>query len=184
MAKKALLILAQGFEEIEAIACIDILRRAGLQVTLAGLNDIRIEGSRGITIISDKRLDEVSNNFDACILPGGMPGAKNLFESQKVISVLNKMNQEKKLIAAICASPAIILAPLGIINNKTATCYPGMQNNFNSSTAYKKDKVIIDENIITSRGPGTALDFALKIVEYLEGKAISEKVKKDIIYDA
>ena len=184
MAKKALLILALGFEEIEAIACIDILRRADLQVTLAGLNGTRVESSRGVTITSDKRLNEVNDDFDACILPGGMPGAKNLSESQKVTSILNKMNQEKKLIAAICASPAIILAPLGIIDNKTATCYPGMQNNFNSSTTYKKDKVVIDENIITSRGPGTALDFALKIVEYLEGKAISEKVKKDIIYDA
>lgn len=182
MPKKALIILAQGFEEIEAVTCIDILRRGNIEVTAAGLGDIKIKASRGTNILADKKLDEVNADFDACILPGGMPGAKNLFESQKVTSILNKMNEEKKLIAAICAAPAVVLAPLGILNDKTATCFPGMEDGFNSSTICKKDNVVVDGNIITSRGAATALDFALKIVEYLEGKEICEKIKESILY--
>src|SRR4030042_6658581 len=103
MPKKVLAILAQGFEETEAVTAIDILRRAGIDVTIAGLNDLKVKGSRGISIIADKKLERRDTDFDACILPGGMPGAANLASSKKVQSILKILNQKGKIIAAICA---------------------------------------------------------------------------------
>jgi len=181
MPKKALIILAEGFEEIEAAACIDILRRAAIEVTVAGLNSIMVKGCRGLVITADKELDKAGFDFDACVLPGGGLGARNLAQSSKVNSLLNKMNKEQKIIAAICASPAVVLAPLGILDNKSATCFKGMQDSFNSSTVYKEDGVVIDKNIITSQGPATAVKFALKITEVLMGEEVRDKVKEDIL---
>ncbi|MFO8052879.1 MAG: DJ-1/PfpI family protein, partial [Candidatus Omnitrophota bacterium] len=123
-------------------------------------------------------LDETSFESDACILPGGMPGAENLAKSESVKKLLLCLNNQEKTIAAICASPAVVLAPLGILDNKTATCYPGMEKSFSNSTIYKNQKVVIDKNIITSQGPATALKFALEIVEQLAGKEIANKVAR------
>lgn len=181
MRKRALIILADGFEEIEAITVIDILRRANIEVITAGINDIKVQGSHGIIVIADKTLPAIKGDFDACVLPGGMPGAKNLSSSAKVNSLIKQMDKGGKIIAAICASPAIVLAPLGVLQNKTATCYPGMQERFLQGTIYKKEAVVIDGHIITSRGPGTALLFALAIVEKLSGKETSKKVEKDVL---
>ncbi len=184
MRKKALIILADGFEEIEAITAIDILRRAGIEVITTGINDIKVQGSHGITVIADTTLPSIKDDFDACILPGGMPGATNLASSEKVNSILTEMNKNGKIIAAICAAPAIVLAPLGILQNKTATCFPDMQENFSRKTIYKEEAVIIDGNIITSRGPGTALLFALAIVEKLSGKETCRELKKAVLSGA
>lgn len=181
MQKRALIILADGFEEIEAITVIDILRRAGIEVITAGINNIKVQGSHGITVIADKKLAGIKGDFDACALPGGMPGAANLASSENVNSLIKQMHKNGKIIAAICASPAIVLAPLGILQNKTAVCYPGMQENFSRETIYKEEAVVIDGNIITSRGPATALLFALAIVEKLSGKETSEKIKKAVL---
>lgn len=177
MRKKALIILANGFEEIEAITVIDILRRAGIEVITAGINDTKVQGSHGITVIADKTLPAIKGDFDACVLPGGMPGAANLASSENVKSFIKQMDKNGKIIAAICASPAIVLAPIGILRNKTATCYPGMQEKFGNETIYKEETVVIDGNIITSRGPGTALPFSLAILEKLSGKEAGEKMK-------
>ena len=177
MAKKAIVILAEGFEEIEAVTCIDVLRRANIEVTVAGLTDFKVKGSRGITVFADKTLFDAGSEFDACVLPGGMPGATNLAASEKLKSLIKEIHQENKIVAAICASPAVVLAPTGILNNKSATCYPGMQEQFHRSTNYQEKNVVVDGNIITSRGPATALSFALAIVENLAGKEIAEKVK-------
>ena len=178
MSKKAIIVLAEGFEEIEAVTIIDILRRAGIDVTVTGLANTKVSGSHAINVVTDKKLDEVEFDFDACVFPGGMPGATNLASSEKIKSLIQKMNSDGKLIAAICASPAIVLAPIGILKNKSATCYPGLQENFGKDTNYKEDNVIIDGNIITSRGPGTALVFSLAIVEKLIGKESADKLKK------
>lgn len=178
MAKKALVILADGVEEIEAVSCIDILRRAGINVTTAGLNDIKVTGSRKIILLADKKLSELTEEFDACVLPGGSTGAENLSHSEKVKSIIKQMHQKGKLIAAICASPAVVLAALGILDNKSATCFPGMQEYFNKNTTYKNSPVVIDGNVITSQGPGTSLLFALTIAEKLCGKEISDEVRK------
>lgn len=177
MPKKAIVILAEGFEEIEAVTCIDILRRADIEVTVAGLSE-QVTGSRGVIITADKKLDDIATDFDACILPGGMPGATNLVSSEKVKSTIKDLNQRGKIIAAICASPAVVLAPIGVLENKSATCYPGMEGHFDNNTQYKTDNVVIDGNIITSRGPATALAFSLAIVEALCGKEVSNNLKK------
>ncbi|MCF7873060.1 MAG: DJ-1/PfpI family protein [Candidatus Omnitrophica bacterium] len=182
MAKKAIILLAEGFEEIEAISCIDILRRAEINLTVVGIDDLIIKGSRSIEVKADKKLNEISIESDACILPGGMPGAENLAKSGLVKKLLIQLNNQEKIIAAICASPAVVLAPLGILDNKIATCYPGMEKDFSNSTTYKKQEVIIDKNIITSRGPATAMQFALKIVEKLAGKEMSNKVAKATLF--
>lgn len=179
MSKKAIIIiLAEGFEEIEAVTVIDMLRRAGIEVTVAGLDNINVRGSGGLNIVADKRLDETGTDYDACIFPGGMPGAANLAGSKKVKTLIQKINSAKKLVAAICASPALVLAPTGILKNRSATCYPGMQENFGSDVKYKDEDVVIDGNIITSRGPATALAFSLAIVEKLAGKETADKIKK------
>lgn len=178
MAKKAIIVLADGFEEIEAVTVIDILRRAEVNITVAGLGDTKVTGSRGLNITVDKKLDEAGSDFDALIFPGGMPGATNLAASDKVKNLIQKMHSEDRLIAAICAAPAIVLAPTGILKGRSATSYPGMQKNFGKDVTYKEENVITDGNIITSRGPGTALLFALTIVEKLAGKEIKDKIKK------
>lgn len=178
MAKKAIVILAEGFEEIEAVTAIDILRRADIEVTVAGLNDLRVRASRGTVVMADKRLEEAGSDFDACVLPGGMPGASNLAASDKVRALLNKMTKEKRLIAAICAAPAVVLAPLGILNDKSATCFPGMEKDLSENVQFKKDSVVVDDNVITSRGPGTALAFSFAIVENLIGKEAADKIRK------
>ena len=174
MPKKVLVILADGFEEIEAITPVDVLRRAGLEVTLAGLSGKMITGAHGIKFQADITLDEYKDQPDAVVLPGGMPGAKNLGESKKVSEIVKRMNQQKKIVGAICAAPALILAPAGILDGKKATCYPGFENNFSSSVEFSNERVVVDGNIITSRGPGSALEFALELVELLAGK---EKAK-------
>ena len=183
MAKKAIVILAEGFEEIEAVTCIDILRRAGIDLTVAGLNSDEVRGSRGLVVKPDQNLDQAPGGFDACVLPGGMPGASNLAASKEVISMIKTMAGQGKLVAAICASPAVVLTAAGLLENRSATCYPGMEDSFGPKTAYKKESVVIDGNIITSRGPATAMEFGLTIAERLAGKETAAKVRKAILID-
>lgn len=178
MAKKALIILAEGFEEIEAVTVIDVLRRAGISVTVAGLSALQVKASRGVVIVAEKKLDEVAEDFDALILPGGSTGAANLAASKELGSLIKSMDRDNKIIAAICAAPSVVLEPLGILKGRSVTGYPGMTENFGKDTKYKEDSVVVDGNIITSRGPATALLFALAIVEKLAGKEVSEKVKR------
>jgi len=177
MPKTALVILAEGFEEVEAIAPVDFLRRAGVRVTLAGLNSLIVKGSRHIGIQTDVLLKEVQDLPDVVILPGGLPGATNLAKSGEVTALIQKMNVAGKLIAAICAAPAVVLAPLGILEGKKATCYPGCESDFSKKTAHSKERVVVDGNIITSQGPGTALEFALEIAVRLAGKEMAENVR-------
>ncbi len=184
MVKKAVIILANGFEEIEAIAVIDILRRAGIGLDVAGLGSREINSARNLKIITDKTLDEINpGEYDACILPGGSKGAQNLSSSKKTSEIIKSMNERSKLVCAICASPAVVLAPAGILENKNATCYPGMQHAFPKSARYKDDKVVVDGNIITSQGVATATDFALAIVKKLAGKEIVSKLRKDMLFN-
>jgi len=178
MAKRAIVILAEGFEEIEAVTPIDIMRRAGIEVTVAGLAGYEVKASRSVKIICDKKLSEAGDDFDACVFPGGLPGAENLAASKEVSALIEKMNHAQKIIAAICASPAVVLAPSGILDGKVATCYPGTEDNLKDKADYRQDNVVIDGNIITSRGPATALLFSLAIVEQLVGKEVAEKVSK------
>jgi 4-methyl-5(b-hydroxyethyl)-thiazole monophosphate biosynthesis len=178
MAKKAVILLATGFEEIEAVTVIDILRRAGIEIIIAGLDETSVTGSHGITVSADKKLSDLKVDFDAVILPGGMPGAMHLNNSIEANDFIKTMFAKGVLIAAICAAPAVVLAPLGILDNKDATCYPGDQVDFGESTKHKDKAVVVDGNIITSQGPGTSMEFAFAIVEKLIGSETVKKLKK------
>ena len=179
MGKEVLIVLAEGFEEMEAVICVDILRRAGLKVIIAALGDrLLVTGSRQIQIKADMPIENITTIPDALVLPGGGKGAENLACSKKVIDLIKLASKTGKIIAAICASPAHALVKAGVLEGKMATCYPGEEILFGKKTVYKKDDVVIDGNIITSRGPGTAFYFALSIVENLCGKVVAKELKE------
>jgi len=179
--KKALMVLADGFEEVEASAPVDVLRRANVNVTIAGLSKKEVPGARGIKVLADTTLDEAKGDFDAVIFPGGQAGAENLSKSERVRNLIKEMNKKGKIIAAICASPAVVLAPTGVLKDKKAACYPGMEKEFSKDTCSSTEAVVIDGNIVTSKGPGTALDFGLKLAELLAGKEIASSVKEKML---
>jgi 4-methyl-5(b-hydroxyethyl)-thiazole monophosphate biosynthesis len=184
MPKTALVIFAEGFEEVEAVASVDVLRRAGVRVTLAGVKSLIVKGSRNIGVQTDVLLKGIKDLPDAVILPGGLPGAMNLAKSGEVAKLVKQMSEAGKLVAAICAAPAVVLAPLGILDGKKATCYPGCEPDFSSKIVYSKEGVVVDGNIITSQGPGTALEFALVIAALLEGKEMADIVRGKMLVEA
>jgi len=168
--------LAQGCEEIEAVTVINILRRAGITVTSAGLDAMPVCASRGTVLIPDTTLDSaLEQSFDMIVLPGGQPGTNNLIADARIIALLKKMSQQGKYITAICAAPSV-LATAGLLDGKHATSFPGALNNF-PKVHQHADAVVEDGNIITSRGPGTAMDFALILVERLVGTAKRKEVE-------
>jgi len=174
--KKALVPLAEGFEEIEAITIIDVLRRGGIEVAVASISsDLIVTGSHAIPVTADALLREISDSFDIIVLPGGMPGTINLQNDEKLIGLLNKQQQEKKYIGAICAAPRI-LAHTGIAKGIRATSHPSVTEILKDSE-YSEDRVVVDGHIVTSRGAGTAMEFALQLVELLVGKVEAEKIK-------
>jgi 4-methyl-5(b-hydroxyethyl)-thiazole monophosphate biosynthesis len=176
---KALVFLATGFEEIETVTIVDVLRRANIDVTVAGLQLSPIEGKHKIKIIPDKNVDDVNvNDFDAIVVPGGNPGYKNLRKDPRVINIIKKAFELNKLVAAICAAPAV-LSDAGILQGKACTIYPGMDDELEAGGGKPKhDNIVIDGNIVTSRGPATALPFAIKLVEILVGKQDADTVSK------
>ena len=186
MAKKAIVLLAEGFEEVEAITPIDYLRRAGIEVTVAAVKSSpAVKGSHGIMVSADATLQDVRREasavlWDALVLPGGMPGAANLAASKEVGALICEMAAKGKLICAICASPAVVLAPLDILSGKTFTCYPGMEANVQGGM-WTEDRVAIDGNLITSRGAGTAGHFAVAIIGQLVSKAEADKLAKSVL---
>lgn len=170
--KKILVAIAPGFEEIETITIVDILRRAGARVTLGATVEGVLKGSRGIKIEPDELLDTVlEKDFDLICLPGGQPGTDNLKNDERIEKILTRMQQEDKYIAAICAAPTV-LQKAGILKGKSITCHPSIKSHFDS---YIKDRVVVDGKVITSQSPGTAMEFSFKLVEILFG---SERLKK------
>jgi len=170
MTARVLIPLAQGCEELEAVTIIDLLRRASIEVITAGLDEQAIHASRGTVLIADTTLDAVLNQaFDLIALPGGLPGADHLDNDPRIHALLKTMAENNKLIAAICAAPKV-LASAGLLDGKQATSYPGVLENLNlKTTTLKQDAVVQDGNVITSRGPGTAMDFALHLIQLLAG---------------
>ena len=167
--KKVLVALAPGFEEIETFTVVDILRRAGARVVLAATEEGPIEGSRGVSILSDTLIDQVDDNdFDLLVLPGGQPGTTNLQKSTRVKAIIQNMYQSRKQIAAICAAPTI-LHLAGILKNTVVTSHPSVKDQL-TGINYSEERVVVDGNIVTSRSPGTALEFSLKLVEILFGR--------------
>ena len=179
--KKVLLILANGCEELEAVTVIDLLRRAEIDVTTASLDNGKettpITASRGVVLIADTTLDEaIKSDYDMVVLPGGLPGADYLDSDKRVAILLQKMASTNKYIAAICAAPKV-LANAQILENKQATSYPGVLENMSlKNTSLLTDNVVIDGKIITSRGPATAMEFALNLIEQLVDKNKREQV--------
>jgi 4-methyl-5(b-hydroxyethyl)-thiazole monophosphate biosynthesis len=166
---KVLIPLADGCEEIEAVTVVDILRRAGVEVTTAGLGREPVTCSRRTTIVPDAALDDVmAEPFDMIVLPGGMPGAAHLKNDPRILKLLKEMANSGKYVAAICAAP-IALHAAGLLQNKTATSFPGFLDKLPGSHNYTSRTVVVDGNVVTSRGPGTAMDFALTLVELLAG---------------
>ncbi|MFH1665317.1 MAG: DJ-1 family glyoxalase III [Candidatus Omnitrophota bacterium] len=180
--KKAVIILAEGFEETEALVTVDILRRADVNVIIAGLGTDLVTGAHGITVKADTVLEDNIPLPDAVILPGGMPGTKNLAASHMVKNLILRMDAEGKLIAAICAAPARVLAAAGVLDGKKATCYPGEEEHFTTAVKYVEAPVVQDGNIITSRGPATAFDFGYTIAVNLAGIARASSVTKGMLY--
>ncbi len=182
--KKALLVLADGFEDIEAVAPFDILKRAGVTVKIASLGSQDVESARGLKITADTVLDNVKEEeFDCIVLPGGSGGAEKLSKSAKLTALIQKMSKNGKIIAAICASPAWVLAPAGILDGKNATYYPGAEKSFSAKTNYINKEVVVDENIVTSQGPATAFLFGIKIVEMLRGSNVADTIKKNLLIE-
>lgn len=184
MSKTAVVVLAEGFEELEAVAPIDILRRAGVRVTIAGAGSKNIKSSRDMGVQAERLLEEIKDLPDAVILPGGLPGATNLAKAAGLAVFLKKMNEAGKLIAAICATPAVVLAPLGLLDGKKATCYPGCERDFSSKTVHSKERVVKDGNLITSQGPGTAIEFSLEIVRELVSHEMAGTLREKMIIRA
>ncbi|HDZ76519.1 MAG TPA: DJ-1/PfpI family protein [Candidatus Omnitrophica bacterium] len=181
MLKKALVILADGFEEIEAITSIDILRRGYIDVTVAALSTKVVTGAHGIKISADILLEQFNQDIDALVLPGGSPGSENLNKSKKVHEIISKTFKANKVVAAICAAPALVLEPAGILKNKRATCYPGMEKLFSEDVKFIDEAVVRDGNLITSRGIGAALRFALCIVETLIDKSTADALAEKVV---
>ncbi len=175
---KLMMPFANGFEEIEALAVVDILRRAGIETEMIGVVGSVISGAHGIRVVMDKRLNEIRmENYDGIILPGGSLGYKNLGKSKAIMDAIKQFNERGKLVAAICASP-MLLAKAGVLENRKATIYPGLESKIPYPRA---DKVVVDGNVITSQAPGTAIAFALAIVEYFLGHEKAEKIKRIIV---
>lgn len=173
-------ILAHGFEEVEAITCIDLLRRAQIKVTVLGLDSPEVTGSHAITIKTEGLLADYSGDYDGIILPGGQPGTTNLANSALVIQKVKDAFSRGLLCAAICAAPSV-LEKSGVLSGLKATCYPGVQQQFVTSN-YIEAPVVCDKNVITSRGVGTAISFSLELISYLTDKATAEKVSKAILF--
>lgn len=174
----ALLLLADGFEEIEAVTVIDVLRRASVDVTIAALGSSPVRGSHGIAVAADTTLSEAQGQaFDAVILPGGMPGSLHLKDDPRVLELVRRQAAAGKLTAAICAAP-IALEAAGVLAGRRATSYPGEEL---PSARSSEERVVEDGPIVTSRGPGTAIDFALALAARLVGAPVARSVREKLL---
>lgn len=174
--------LADGFEETEAIAVIDVIRRAGIPLTTVSIKDsTEVTGSHNIKVMADSKIDDVDfEKADLLFLPGGVTGTKNLGECKKLCTELKSFAQKGKRLAAICAAPSI-LGQLGLLEGKKATCYPGWEDKL-SGAEYIPEKVITDGNISTGKGMGASIDLGLEIVSIFESKEKAQEIGKSIQY--
>lgn len=181
--KKIAAMLADGFEEVEAFAVIDLLRRADIEITMISImeNCNKVNGAHGIIVVADALIEDIDfNNYDGIFLPGGMPGTNNLDKCNELCDIINDFNNQGKLLTAICAAPKIY-GRLGILKGKKATCFPGFERDLLGAEVLC-EKVVEDGNIITSRGMGTAIDLGLKLVARLKSDGEAMELGKTIQY--
>ena len=180
--KATAMVFAPGYEEVEALTVVDLLRRAGIRCDIISLNGEReVESSHGVALRADKLFDETDwSAYDGLLLPGGQPGTTNLGNDERVLSQLRAFRDAGRLTAAICAAPTV-LAKAGILHGKRAVCYPGLEDRLEGAEALE-DPVAVDGTVITSRGVGTAIPFALAIVAYYLGQARAEELARAIVY--
>jgi len=179
--KTALLILADGFEEIEAVAVIDILRRGGVDLTVAGLEDTEVTGEQELKVTAETTLPTIAERaFDIVILPGGDDAVDELEKSQSVKELLLRRHENRQLVAAICAAPRLLDA-WGILDNRAATSYPEAKAEM-KACRYLEDQVVRDGHVLTSRGPGTAMAFAYAILEALGETSAANTLREGMIY--
>ncbi|AFY70842.1 DJ-1 family protein [Thalassoporum mexicanum PCC 7367] len=177
---KALVPLAEGVEEIEAITIVDVLRRGEIEVMTTGLDSIIVTGSHQITIMADQILQHIkAHDYDLLVLPGG-PGTKTLREDPRIIEIVKDHVAAGKLTAAVCAAPTVLSAA-GVLADKRATSFPGTEADMQVGE-YVHEAVVVDGKIVTSRGPGTVMAFALKLVELVQGQAIADKLAESMVY--
>jgi 4-methyl-5(b-hydroxyethyl)-thiazole monophosphate biosynthesis len=179
---RVLIPLANGCEELEAVTVIDLLRRAGIEVVTAGLTDGPVTASRGVVLIPDRSLDQVlDDDFDMIVLPGGLPGADHLDADPRIHALLQRMAEQERYTAAICAAPKVLLNA-GLLDGRRATAYPGIIDGLmTENSQLLADAVVTDGKVVTSRGPGTAMDFALTLIEQLLGAVKREEVETPLM---
>lgn len=179
--KTVALFLANGFEEIEALGTVDVLRRAGITVHTVSITDERaVVGAHNITVLADKLYSELDfSNIDVLVLPGGMPGARHLNEHGELKVKVKEFAQKANIVAAICAAP-MVLGGLGLLEGKRATCYPGFES-YLTGAKTTGDKVVVDQNIITGKGPAFMFDFALQLIETIAGDSKMNEVKAGLL---
>jgi protein deglycase len=179
---RVLVPLAQGCEELEAVTITDLLTRGGIEVVTAGLDSRPVKASRGMTLLPETTIDAVmEQDFDMIVLPGGLPGADHLNDDPRIHRLLERLSAEGKYTAAICAAPKV-LATAGLLDGRKATSYPGALAGMDLPRVdVQLERVVRDDKVITSQGPGTAMDFALELVELLVGKTKRDEVEKGLV---
>lgn len=181
MAENVLVPIADGSEDIETAIIVDVLRRAGAVVTVASVSSLQVKMAHGLKLSADKLITEcVNETYDLIALPGGMPGAEHLRDSKDLTEMLKKQQQNGKLYAAICASPAVVLKHHGLLAGRKATAYPGFAEQLENTESIDS-RVVVDGNCITSRAPGTAMEFALKLAAILFGEQKAKEVAQAML---
>ena len=175
--------MADGFEEVEAITVYDLLKRAEIEFkTVSIMEKKEVEGAHGLKLYADVLFDDATaDDCEMMIFPGGMPGAKYLSKHEGLLSQLKSFINEEKWVAAICAAPALVLSGNNLISGKKATCYPGMKGKM-EGIEYLEEDVVVDGKIITSRGPATAMSFALEIIKQLKGEDVYSEVAEGLLF--
>ncbi len=177
--KRVLIPLAPGFEEVEALTAVDILRRAGAEVTLAGTVDGPIEGRNRIRVVADISMDEAGADYDMIVLPGGAAGTENLKKDRRVRKIVEDLHARKRFVAAICAAPSV-LSDVGITGASVITAHPSVRRKLKAKRI-SEERVVVDGNLITSQGPGTAMEFAFRLVEILYGPEKAAEVNRGVL---
>lgn len=181
MTQGALVIFGEGFEEVEAVTPVDLLRRAGIDVTTAGVGGRLVNGAHGISLSADREFSpQEGAGFDALILPGG-PGTRKLKENGDILALVRRYHEGGKLIGAICAAPTILLRA-GVLEGRRFTCFPACEEEMAGAGHLLRDPVVVDGKLITSRGAGTAIPFALALITALRGAGAAEEIARAIIY--